>query len=52
MPEANAHAPRPEPGERRVLVVEDDTNIADVLVAALEDEGYTVRSAGDGRQAL
>jgi DNA-binding response OmpR family regulator len=35
-----------------VLVVEDDTNIADVLVAALEDEGYTVRAAGDGRQAL
>jgi CheY-like chemotaxis protein len=37
---------------RRVLVVEDDANIADVLVAALEDEGYAVRSARDGLQAL
>jgi DNA-binding response OmpR family regulator len=52
MAEANAPG-RPWPrDERRVLVVEDDRNIADVLVTALEDEGYTVRAAGDGRQAL
>jgi DNA-binding response OmpR family regulator len=38
--------------ERRVLVVEDEANIADVLVMALEEEGYTVRTAADGRQAL
>jgi DNA-binding response OmpR family regulator len=41
-----------EVGKRRVLVIEDETNIADVLVTALEDEGYAVRSAADGRQAL
>ena len=38
--------------EQRVLVVEDEANIAEVLVSALEDEGYAVRSAADGREAL
>jgi two-component system OmpR family response regulator len=41
-----------EADERRVLVVDDEPNIADVLVMALEDEGYAVRTASDGRQAL
>ena len=36
----------------RVLVVEDDRDIADVLRRSLRMEGYEVRLAGDGEQAL
>jgi two-component system, OmpR family, response regulator MprA len=36
----------------RVLVVEDDTDIAGVLRRALGMEGYEVRVAGDGESAL
>jgi CheY-like chemotaxis protein len=35
-----------------VLVVEDDRDIIDLLRAALEADGCTVRTAGDGRTAL
>src|SRR5918996_2270757 len=36
----------------RVLVVEDDAEIADVLRRSLRQEGYSVRSAADGVEAL
>lgn len=36
----------------RVLVVEDDDAIADVLRRSLRTEGHTVKSAGDGVEAL
>jgi DNA-binding response OmpR family regulator len=36
----------------RVLVVEDDQDIADVLQRSLRMEGYEVRLSGDGLQAL
>ena len=36
----------------RVLVVEDDTDIADVLQRSLRLEGYEVRVAADGQAAL
>jgi two-component system, OmpR family, response regulator MprA len=36
----------------RVLVVEDDAAIADVLRRTLRQEGHEVRSAGDGYEAL
>jgi DNA-binding response OmpR family regulator len=36
----------------RVLVVEDDAEIADVLRRTLRQEGHEVRSAGDGVEAL
>lgn len=36
----------------RVLVVEDDEEIADVLKRSLRQEGYEVRSSGDGNDAL
>ncbi len=35
-----------------VLVVEDDVNIAEVVVRYLEREGLEVRAVGDGRDAL
>ncbi len=36
----------------KVLVVDDDTNIREVLVFALQKHGYTTVEAGDGDQAL
>lgn len=36
----------------RVLVVEDDESIAEVMRLALEGEGYHVRTAANGREAL
>ncbi|HEU4973743.1 MAG TPA: response regulator transcription factor [Baekduia sp.] len=36
----------------RVLVVDDEPNIADVISMALRYQGFTVESAGDGRSAL
>jgi len=36
----------------RVLVVEDDVEIADVLRRTLRQEGHEVRTAGDGEEAL
>jgi two-component system, OmpR family, response regulator len=46
---------RPQASEQndlRVLVVDDDRNIADVLSMALRYEGYSVEVAGSGRAAL
>jgi two-component system chemotaxis response regulator CheY len=40
------------PDERRVLVVDDDPSIQGFLAEALADEGYEVRTAGNGREAL
>ncbi len=39
-------------GRPRVLVVEDDADIAGVLRRSLDKEGYEVRIAGDGETAL
>ena len=36
----------------RVLVVDDDPTVAEIVVRYLEREGYTVESAGDGHAAL
>jgi CheY-like chemotaxis protein len=35
-----------------ILVADDDRDLAEVIVAVLEDEGYTCRHACDGQQAL
>lgn len=35
-----------------ILVVDDEPAISDILRLVLEDEGYTVMTAGNGRQAL
>ena len=39
-------------GRPRVLVVEDDADIAGVLRRSLDKEGYDVRVAADGERAL
>lgn len=38
--------------QQGILVVEDDVAIRDLLFDVLTDEGYTVRAAGDGEEAL
>jgi CheY-like chemotaxis protein len=35
-----------------ILVVEDDADVRDTLVLVLESEGFVVRAARDGREAL
>jgi two-component system, OmpR family, response regulator MprA len=42
----------PDHAGGRVLVVEDDADIADVLRRSLRNEGYEVRTSGDGVEAL
>ena len=37
---------------RRILVVDDDPSIQGFLAEALTDEGYEVRTAANGREAL
>ena len=45
--------PRAEVGQMsRILVVEDEELIREMLVLALEEQGYTIATAGDGRTAL
>ncbi len=41
-----------EPTGHRVLVVDDEPNIADVVAMALRYQGFTVETAGDGKTAL
>jgi len=36
----------------RILIVDDDENIRKVLLAILEDKGYTVESVGTAREAV
>ena len=46
----------PEPGqggeEARILIVEDDRELRRIMRDVLEDEGYLVETAPDGRQAV
>jgi CheY-like chemotaxis protein len=46
-PRSRSHAP-----DTRVLVVDDDRDLRDTVTAALETEGYRVRCAENGAQAL
>lgn len=51
--ETTKHLPRPELSQsNRVLVVEDEDLIREMLVLALEEEGYEVTIAADGQTAL
>ena len=39
-------------GDARILIVDDDDNIRKVLVAILEDKGYSLDSVGTAREAI
>ena len=41
-----------QPVSKRVLVVDDDAGVRDVLSMLLEDEGYEVHTAADGLEGL
>ncbi len=43
---------RPDGGPVRVLVVDDEDDLTDVLAAALRSEGFSAETAADGAQAL
>ncbi|HTP49236.1 MAG TPA: response regulator [Anaeromyxobacteraceae bacterium] len=53
--DTQSQSPWPEPitaAAKRVLVVDDDRDIRELLVELLEGEGYQVSSAENGEQAL
>ena len=50
-PETCGNLPREVAG-KRVLVVDDDPDIRELLFTALEDEGFEVVPAGNGQEAL
>jgi CheY-like chemotaxis protein len=47
-----AAVPSAEAQSLRVLVVEDDASLRDIIVEALESEGHVVRATDDGAEAL
>ena len=51
-PASDAHAHAHAPRDRRVLVVDDNVDAADLLSEALEGLGYQTRTAYDGPSAL
>ena len=38
--------------KQRILIADDDANIAELIALYLTKEGYETRKAGDGREAL
>jgi CheY-like chemotaxis protein len=40
------------PSPQRILVVEDDPDLVDLLTTVLGEEGYVARGAGNGAEAL
>jgi DNA-binding response OmpR family regulator len=42
----------PEPAARQVLIVDDDPSVLAMLGYLFDDEGFTVREAADGAEAL
>lgn len=52
VPAARVELRRPDGGPLRVLVVDDEESLSDLLSMALHYEGWTVRAAADGRSAV
>lgn len=51
-PVAGLPSPQPERDRRMILVVDDESELRDLLRVALVDEGYDVVTAGNGEAAL
>ena len=47
-----APAPRPAAGSKRILIVDDNVDAAELLAMSLESRGHVVRVAHDGPEAL
>jgi DNA-binding response OmpR family regulator len=52
MPERTPRAPAPAPDRRRVLVIEDDPDIAEAITYQLERAGIAVKVARTGEEGL
>ena len=52
MPDRSPHAPAAAPDRRRVLVIEDDPDIAEAITYQLERAGITVKVARTGEEGL
>ena len=52
MPATEAPDPRRRREEASVLVIDDDPDVREFIVATLEELGYRVREAADGEQGL
>jgi len=51
-PPAPRPAPAPDAAQRRLLVVDDEPGIVEVLRSTLESSGYTVETACNGNEAM
>ncbi|MEV7414532.1 response regulator transcription factor [Streptomyces sp. NPDC089919] len=51
-PRTPPHLHRTDGGPVRILVVDDEPDVTDVLAAAMSGEGWTVRTAADGAAAV
>ena len=51
-PEGGTAAAFPPASSRTVLVVDDDVNIRELICSVLEDDGFAVRAAANGADAL
>jgi signal transduction histidine kinase len=51
-PDADEAHVREDARPKRILIVEDDRAVLETLVGVLQDEGYEVSRASDGREAL
>ena len=49
---SDSSQPEPEPRSASVLVIDDDPDVRGFIAAALEEQGYRVRQAGNGRKGL
>jgi CheY-like chemotaxis protein len=49
----SAERPRPDrEGQKRVVIIDDEEDVATYLAALLSDNGYEVHTAADGREGL
>jgi CheY-like chemotaxis protein len=49
---ADQQQAEPEPQSASVLVIDDDPDVRGFIAAALEEQGYDVRQASDGKKGL
>ncbi len=50
--DAEPTSPAAAPGPRSVLVIDDDPDVRAFIAATLEEQGYQVRQAADGREGM
>ena len=51
-PDSNQPQPIPQEKPKKILLVEDDNNLAQVYTTRLQAEGFDIRRVADGEEAL